>query len=208
MKNEKLRRIRPLHFLISHLLFFIFHFSPVASAQLAIVNDPDGYTNVREGKGLNYKILGRFTEDDVFMCDAGEDEQWRGIWDSTLTGFVHNTRLRPIDQLPHIPTDSAHRTLREEELIIHNDSIQFQIITTTGQKQIAEFFLQIGNKRVSIPSAMWTDLYEPGIKSLNIYFYKGRIYLYMPYNSHGYSAYAVAWIIKNGKFLKRYVDAL
>ena len=69
--------------------------------------------------------------------------------------------------------------------------------------------LLINEKPISIPSAAYTDLFEPGIKSFNIYFdKKGKIYLYMPSSSDGAGFYTVVWVIKNGKYVKRYIDAL
>jgi hypothetical protein len=68
--------------------------------------------------------------------------------------------------------------------------------------------LRMNGKDVFIPSNAYKDLFEPGIATFNVYFdKKGTIYLYMPFNSDGAGGYFVAWAIKDGKYLKRYVDS-
>lgn len=53
------------------LLLFIslFHLQ-VCQAQLCIINDKDGYTNVREKASQNSKIVGKVIENQVFAIDS------------------------------------------------------------------------------------------------------------------------------------------
>jgi hypothetical protein len=47
-------------------LFITLTWTNVESQILSVIDDPDGYTNIREGKGTNTKIIGRIYEDEVF----------------------------------------------------------------------------------------------------------------------------------------------
>ena len=221
-----------------------------AAGQYAIINDPDGYINVREGKGVNTKIVGKLYKDDVFLCsyEPGKD-QWASIYynaDTTRTGhsrrdiqgYVHMSRVLLIDSLRHISLSAKHRVLKENELIIQNDSIKITIRTIpfnaarhkvkrTGdgyvQKidgsdpkgvdgelptvELSSIQLTINGIPVTIPAKEYRDLYQPGLESFNVYFDKaGTIYLYAPLNSDGAGFYASTWIVRNGQYIKRYVD--
>jgi hypothetical protein len=59
---------------------------------------------------------------------------------------------------------------------------------------------------VVIPEEAFNDLYEPQFRSLQVYLGKNdTIYIEMD-NSDGAGGYSIIWIIKNGQYLRRYVD--
>jgi hypothetical protein len=223
------------------LIIFFLLISFSATAQLAIINDPDGFTNVRADKNTQAKILGRLLNDDVFLFDIEGNDQWAYVAKGEqLQGYIHKSRLLPIDSLPHIPVSNAFRVQKGNELTIHNDSISFQMKVSAfviakhkiqkdasgfvnkidgavprgvdgnlPKNQLVEIKLSVHDNIISIPAAAYTDLFEPGIDSFNIYFdKKGKIYLYMASSSDGAGFYSVVWVIKNGQYLKRYIDAL
>jgi hypothetical protein len=59
---------------------------------------------------------------------------------------------------------------------------------------------------IIIPNNAFNDLYEPWLKSLQVYIGKNNtIYIEMD-NSDGAGAYSIIWIIKNNHYLKKYID--
>ena len=129
-------------FFLTFLLFQII----VVKAQLAIIDDPDGFVNVREGKGSNTKIVGKLTNDQSFLYDGENiNDQWVMVFFNDenevnfnlsgnnkavhLQGFIHRSRLKPITSLPHSGLTKVNRLLTTNHLIIKNDSIFLSVTT-------------------------------------------------------------------------------
>jgi hypothetical protein len=217
-----------------------------AYGQLAVIKDPDGFTNVRESKSASSKIVGRLNADDIFLYDFdNEGEQWVGVYldkagKRYIQGYIHKSRLQPLDKLEKATTNKDSRVEKQNELILQNDSVKVVIktanftpkehrigkdkqgyVTTIDGKapkgvdgnlpkiELISITVTFNGKPVAIPLSAYNDLYEPNVSSFNIYFdKKGTIFLYMSDNSDGAGGYSVAWIIKDGKYLKRYVDSI
>ena len=59
--------------------------------QLAIINDKDGYVNIREDKDSKSKIVGRLFTDDIFMVASDSDEdEWWGVFYSAKFNDLEN----------------------------------------------------------------------------------------------------------------------
>ncbi|MVN89513.1 SH3 domain-containing protein [Mucilaginibacter aquatilis] len=58
---------------------------------------------------------------------------------------------------------------------------------------------------VSIPTSAFSDLYEPVLNSIQVFQNKKTIYIQMD-NGDGAGGYTVIWVIKNGHYIKRYLD--
>lgn len=69
-----------------------------AEWESAWINDPDGYTNIREGRGTNTAIIGRVYEGQEFSVVFQSDSDW---WHAMYTdhngeivqGFIHRSRV-------------------------------------------------------------------------------------------------------------------
>jgi uncharacterized protein YgiM (DUF1202 family) len=92
------RGVRPLGFI---------HSSRVRSlggrvVELAIVVDPDGYTNVRGGRSTQARILGRVDDGEVVMTlERVNQDRWIQVATRGGTrGYMHASRLRPIQIHP------------------------------------------------------------------------------------------------------------
>ncbi|MCD9854889.1 hypothetical protein LUD75_09245 [Epilithonimonas sp. JDS] len=103
------------------LLFISLLFAEVYQAQLFIINDKDGFTNVRQKADQNSKIIGKIMEGQAFAIDSFvEDEEnksknWTAVQlptnvDKNLTfirfegeektGYIHKSRLVELETLP------------------------------------------------------------------------------------------------------------
>jgi|TARA_R100000027_G_C2222090_1_gene86414 hypothetical protein len=63
---------------VSHIIFFGFillSFS-VRAQEVGQINDPDGYTNIREGKDSNSKIIAKFVNEERFLYFPNTDDNW------------------------------------------------------------------------------------------------------------------------------------
>jgi hypothetical protein len=119
-------------------LIYILVNALVANGQLATIKDPDGYTNVRAGSGVNAKIIGEFHVGDVF--GYGEEKNgWVNViyypadsFDTRiLEGYIHKDRLLPIYDLQRITENS--KKLTNGHLELRTDSLTVELITAPFQ---------------------------------------------------------------------------
>jgi hypothetical protein len=117
----------------SSLLYILAH-ALIANGQLAIIKDPDGFTNVRAGSSVNTKIIGKFHDGDVFTY-GNEQNGWVKVMyypaDSSdrvsFEGYIHKDRLLPIDQLHCIIQNE--KTVKNGHLTLHKDSLTVELMT-------------------------------------------------------------------------------
>ncbi len=82
------------------LLVFFFPFYSSDAQTVGVINDPDGYTNIRSNEGTDSKVVGELKEGDSFLYYADEKSSW---WKVTTTphfgkpieGYVHKSRIQP-----------------------------------------------------------------------------------------------------------------
>jgi hypothetical protein len=71
----------------------------LAQEELAKINDPDGFTNVRSGKGTDFSLVTKFDIDDLFFCEPSKDDWWRVHSFNDKKGYIHKTRITLIKNL-------------------------------------------------------------------------------------------------------------
>jgi len=66
------------------------------SAQRAVIDDPDGYTNVRSGRGTQFDIIAEVRQGEIFRVTPREDAEWWHVLtpDGRAMGFMHRSRIR------------------------------------------------------------------------------------------------------------------
>ncbi|WP_421919015.1 SH3 domain-containing protein [Marinifilum sp.] len=113
----------------------------IISAQIigAVINDADGYTNIREKASIKSSIVGTLKESDIFDYNGDDwynDSLWIAIHlNSSFTqsrnakgksGYIHRSRLKPIERI----TDEVQiDTLKKSSVTFKNDSIYIEIKT-------------------------------------------------------------------------------
>jgi len=66
--------------------------------RLAVINDPDGYTNVRSGMSTKTEIIDRLFEGEHYeVYPTSSSNWWRVNTQSNVLGYVHKSRIRIID---------------------------------------------------------------------------------------------------------------
>ena len=176
--------------------FFILLFlliSDIVFAQeeaFAVINDKDGYVNVRKGKSAQSKVLKRLNNKTivfVYNYDKATDGNW--IY-TDEEGYMYNDRVKWIHKFPIIAKGIA----KGDTIVFEGKEIQ--VVLTSGKfdksKHSFEYFkdsptgieviddelpygtdgkmptteyrsieVNIHGKRVSLPKDAYSDLYEP-----------------------------------------------
>lgn len=74
----------------------------LAANKLAIINDPDGYTNVRSGRGTNFKVVDTLFAEDFFYFEPADKSGWSKVsaWKGKqIEGFVHKSKIQEVSKL-------------------------------------------------------------------------------------------------------------
>jgi len=87
-------------FMISWAAIFFIPLDALCKVELAIINDPDGYTNIREGQGTHTKILAKIVKDEIFYFIPSKISPW---WEASkingIKGYVHKSRIYPLKDM-------------------------------------------------------------------------------------------------------------
>ena len=59
---------------------------------------------------------------------------------------------------------------------------------------------------IDIPKDAYKDLYEPSLRTLSIFSGADSTFYVRMDNSDGAGAYTIIWVIKDNKYLGRYID--
>ena len=156
----------------------------------AVINDKDGYVNVRKGKSAQSKVLKRLNNKTIVFAD-NYDKATDGNWIYTdEEGYIYNDRVKWIHKFPIIAKGIA----KGNTIVFGGKEIQ--VVLTSGKfdksKHSFEYFkdsptgieviddelpygtdgkmptteyrsieINIHGKRVSLPKDAYSDLYEP-----------------------------------------------
>ncbi|WP_062063050.1 SH3 domain-containing protein [Aquimarina longa] len=61
------------------------------------INDPDGYTNLRDGKGTNHPVIKKIVEGEVFAIKRKEKEWCLVVSEDGISGWIHSSRVKIIE---------------------------------------------------------------------------------------------------------------
>ncbi|WKV11823.1 SH3 domain-containing protein [Marivirga harenae] len=74
---------------------------PATAQEVGYINDPDGYTNIREGQSSDTEIIARFVTGERFLYYPAANSSWWKVVkkisrNKTVEGYVHKSRIQPI----------------------------------------------------------------------------------------------------------------
>ena len=192
---------------MKHLILLFFLISNVVFAQVieggafAVINDKDGYVNVRKEKSVHSKVLKKLDNNTlifVFVYDKADDGNWIH---PDYEGYIYNDRVKWIHNFPQIAKGIA----KGNTIVFEGKEIQVVLSTekfdkskhsfkyhkeyrdiiekidgklfwgTDGnmpKREYKSIEVKIRGKQVSIPQSAYNDLYES--------------YLYTEFNSVHY----------------------
>ena len=172
------------------LLLFISDIVFAQEEAFAVINDKDGYVNVRKGKSAQSKVLKRLNNKTIVFA-YNYDKATDGNWIYTdEEGYIYNDRVKWIHKFPIIAKGIA----KGNTIVFEGKEIQ--VVLTSGKfdksKHSFEYFkdsptgieviddelpygtdgkmptteyrsieVNIHGKRVSLPKDAYSDLYEP-----------------------------------------------
>ena len=192
---------------MKHLILLFFLISNVVFAQVieggafAVINDKDGYVNVRKEKSVHSKVLKKLDNNTlIFVLEY--DKAYYGNWIyADNEGYIYNDRVKWIEKLPKI----AKGITKGNTIVFEGKEIQVTLSTekfdkskhsfkyhkeyrdiiekidgkpfwgTDGnmpKREYKSIEVKIRGKQVSIPQSAYNDLYES--------------YLYTEFNSVHY----------------------
>ena len=192
---------------MKHLILLFFLISNVVFAQVieggafAVINDKDGYVNVRKEKSVHSKVLKKLDNNTlIFVLEY--DKAYYGNWIyADNEGYIYNDRVKWIEKLPKIAKGIA----KGNTIVFEGKEIQVTLATekfdkdkhsfkyhkeyrdviekidgkpfwgTDGnmpKREYKSIEVKIRGKQVSIPQSAYNDLYES--------------YLYTEFNSVHY----------------------
>ena len=77
-----------------------------AENKLAIINDAEGFTNVRSGQGKDFSVVATIDKDEFFYCDLTTNQEWVKIiaykdWKDgrEVEGYIHKSRIQLVEKL-------------------------------------------------------------------------------------------------------------
>ena len=192
---------------MKHLILLFFLISNVVFAQVieggafAVINDKDGYVNVRKEKSVHSKVLKKLDNNTlIFVLEY--DKAYYGNWIyADNEGYIYNDRVKWIEKLPKI----AKGITKGNTIVFEGKEIQVTLSTekfdkdkhsfkyhkeyrdviekidgkpfwgTDGnmpKREYKSIEVKIRGKQLSIPQSAYNDLYES--------------YLYTEFNSVHY----------------------
>ena len=69
-------------------------FDPDPYDGYGVINDPDGYTNMRKGKGTNHPVIRKILEGEKFAIERKETEWWLVVLFDGTRGWIHKSRVK------------------------------------------------------------------------------------------------------------------
>lgn len=95
-----------------------------AENKLAIINDPDGFTFVRNGQGMDFKVIDTLLAEDFFYFHLIDNSDWAKVtaWKGRqIEGYVHKSRIQEVDKLDlSKQKDLIIKTLERHKILAEN----------------------------------------------------------------------------------------
>ena len=199
----------------------------ISFGQVATIQDPDGWTNVRKSPDGKSEIIQRVYENEVFWYDYEETDQeqeWISIYipkndyslgknePDYIVGFIHKSRLLPLEKLQGYAGndftfeyelsafDSTNRIIDKQDGKWITAIDGRPVWGTDGnfpKTQVDNIKVIIDGQEIEIHEVFYSDIYECDNR-ISIY-KQGDTYFAHQWNSDGAGAYEIVWVLdKNG----------
>ncbi|MFC2720921.1 MAG: hypothetical protein ACFN00_01440 [Flavobacteriaceae bacterium] len=186
---------------VPFLLFCQFVVAQAIEGGFAVINDKDGYVNVRKEKSVHSKVLKKLDNNTlifVFVYDKAHDGNWIYVDNE---GYIYNDRVKWIEELPkvakgvekknaiHFSGKDISVTLTSQKFDKSKHSFKYNkeypdaiekidgktFFGTDGnmpKEAYKSIEVKIRGKQVSIPQSAYSDLYQPNLYTdLNFVYY-------------------------------------
>lgn len=202
---------------------------------LRFVQDPDGYTNLRDGASLKANITGRVLHGAPVFVDPGAKGGFHLVFsdeeDAPGDRYIHGSRLRPVMDWKAFGPEGSTGILRHGgfEAVVEDPAFVASrhrvtknadgMILVNGKSpwgqdggepdRLLTLAVSIGGKAVDLPAAATDNLYEPNLETL-VLLTPGdpaeRAFVMMA-NGDGAGGYYVVWAFERGVYRGRAIMA-
>ena len=196
--------------------------------QLAIIKDKDGFTNVRKLPNSDAEILYKLKDSEVFSYQETESDwitvyisknkyQLQGEEDDTFSGFIHKSRLLPIENLEVYEESEFSFQYKLKEFSFENKTCDYngkwlmkingcEIYGTDGnipKIEVSGIDASINGETIDIPTTVYEDIFEC-TNEFVINKNKEDIIVHQE-NSDGAGGYLIVWVFGNKKLKQRLI---
>ncbi|MFN2430612.1 MAG: hypothetical protein ABR574_11385 [Cryomorphaceae bacterium] len=197
-----------------------------AFGQVAIIDDPDGWTNLRKDADGSSNVVHRLLDSEVFWYDweaLSNQQEWIKIFITRnpytlgqnpydcFEGYIHSSRIKPLDSLTIYngsdfqisytiaDFDSTNRIIEKSGKwpISIDDRPIWGTDGTYPNNQIDSIKVRFGKERIQIHRVFYSDLF--GIDNSFEVYKNNDTYMVHQWNGDGAGAYEIVWVFdKNG----------
>jgi len=213
------------------IIFLILIFSNLNTfGQVAIIQDGDGFTNVRKAPNGFSEVLYKISENQVFFYwPSGDESDWAPVFinenkyslgfdDTYIKGFIHKSRLLPLEKLSkHNEQDVQFKLItssfsendnyvkKEHDIFVKriNGRCVWGTDGNLPRKQVSGIDVIIEGTVIDIHEVLYSDLFQTN-NNFNIY-KRGRTVIIYNRNSDAAGSYELTWVFKEGKLIQRLV---
>lgn len=223
-ENQFQKMKKSLFFLTTFLTYFV-------QAQFGIVQDNDGFVNVRDEKSTSSKILAKVSSNTILSIYGDEeDSKWYlAEFELEKAGYIYQDRIKKLEDFePILPSfaDGNKIMFSIEDYSIQLETQKFNpknhILTkeagiiyaidgkdffgTDGllpQTEYKSFKILFKGKEVTIPKEYYANLYNARPKEIKLTYNKelNQYYLFGTFGD-GAGVYDALWVLENGKIVK------
>ncbi|MCK5740720.1 MAG: hypothetical protein KAH48_00770 [Chlorobi bacterium] len=123
------------------ILISIFAASPLfAQSELAIINDKDGFTNLRAKQNGKSKVLRKIKKDELFYCEETDSDWWEAVYytykTGEIVGYIHKSRVQLFYDLPAETQKKRINTIlvRQKKLALESNRLRALQIYKDGKE--------------------------------------------------------------------------
>lgn len=208
----------------------IIFFCNLIYGQVAVIKDVDGFTNVRKLPKIDSEVIYKLKDSEVFSYQENETESdWITVYisknkyqmgcgeDDTFSGYIHKSRLCPIENLNKYNGTEFSFEYKLKEFSLENKISDFdgkwltkingrRIYGTDGnipKTEVVGIETSINGKSIEISSILYEDIFEcDNVFEIN----KNKDdYIVHQWNSDGAGGYFIVWVLANEKLKQRLI---
>ena len=214
------------------IIISILFFSNLNYGQIAVIKDNDGFTNVRKLPKGDSEVIYKLKDSEVFCYQELKTEpkpDWITVYisknkfqlecgdDNTLIGYIHKSRLCPIENLNTYNGTVFSFMYKLKKFSLENKISDFdgkwltkingrRIYGTDGnipKTEVVGIETSINGKTIEIPSILYEDIFECDNEFV---INKNKDdYIVHQWNSDGAGGYLIVWVLGNGKLKQRLI---
>lgn len=208
----------------------------ISFGQVAIIHDPDGWTNIRKAPNGQSEIIHKVNENEVFWYDyetTDIEQDWISIYipkndfclgksePNYIVGFIHKSRLLPLEKLEGYSGDEFTFQYKLSDFDSTDRIVEKQdgkwvtaidgrpVWGTDGnfpKTQVIDIEIKIEGQEIEIHKIFYSDIYECDNE---LSFYKnGDTYFAHQWNSDGAGAYEIVWVLDKNGLKQRLVGSM